>query len=678
MGYIIVAGAVFISLFVGNFYKGNLQEKEEKLAQLFPAFFSRPQSGDASGGDANTPAEQKKAINAILETKPNPNTIKDYLRKGRTYSNPDKSDLGWQVYDHSCIDGVNRPYCIYIPKDYYFQKKYMVLFDLHGGVSRPDLWTKKELTDELKKQPDWLWAEEAKDNEFIYVIPQGQGGAEWWTTIGAQNVLGILREIKQKFNVDENKVFVSGFSDGGSGSYYMALHYSTPFAGFISLNGHVGVAGASGEPVYLSNLSNKPLYIVNTGQDPLYPAKEIIPLIDGMKQAGANLTFKVYEEIGHTVGYADTEKPIILHFMNQTDRAPYPATLDWETAADSADTGKSPKDGRLHWLKIDKIENVGNNDTSLTDVNPMLKSERVIIGVALDNEYTGAGAKCKAIMDGTLAEKLAMKAGDIITGLDTIQVGELTDLRKVLQYKKPGDEIVIRVLRGKKNLTLKGQFETTEPKPAFKRNKISGRIVATKVKNRVDVKCQNISAYTLFISPDQFDLKKNIEVYTNGNLSFKGKVKPDVEFMLKQTIEDMDRSMVFSNKIDISVSPQVNLSQTSQPQPATTTEVAPKAEAKITPKQASPEPDKAKAVEEKPVQAVLEIPTQSASGGVSGKDTVTTPPAPADTLKQENKKGESFFDRCKRCCRQCFQRLILRKHQPKEQPQQPKNPAKAG
>lgn len=505
---------------------------EENLDLLFADFFDAPTDS---------------AIRVIVDKNPNAELVKSSLISGRKYSKD--VPIGWNVWESLCIDSVKRPYHIYIPESYTPDKKYTVLFDLHGGVNRKEFIPEDDFTNRRS-----LWMDEAREKEFIYILPLGQRGATWWDEVGAQNILSILRYVKQKYNVDENKVFISGFSDGGSGSFYMALNYPTPFAGFIPLNGHISVAGAGGNPVYLPNLYNRPLYIVNTGKDQLYPVKSLMPYIDGICKTAREVTFKVYQEIGHTWGYKDKEAPFILEFMKRTERELFPSKLEWETA--SPEFGRVVHHGAVHrgvdWLKIEKIEDIGNN-AEFEDINPIITRRKIIIGIYVDREFKGKGVGIEKIVKNTLADSLKLIAGDIIVGLDDKDIKEYSDLRKVLSKKKPGDHIKITILRNKKKLVFEGDFEPAEPKPAFNREKLSGRILAEVSDNRIDVKAKNIAVYTLFISDEQFDLAKDIEVYTNEELSFKGKVKPDIEFILRQYAEDSDRTRIYSNKIEIAV-----------------------------------------------------------------------------------------------------------------------------
>jgi predicted peptidase len=56
--------------------------------------------------------------------------------------------------------------------------------------------------------------------EQIYILPSGWVDAEWWTDVQLDNLRTVLDTVKRTYNVDENRVVLSGVSDGGTAAYY--------------------------------------------------------------------------------------------------------------------------------------------------------------------------------------------------------------------------------------------------------------------------------------------------------------------------------------------------------------------------------------------------------------------------------------------------------------------------
>ena len=175
----------------------------------------------------------------ILAAGLDPVAVAVRLAKGRAYSG--EVERGWLARTNQCSDGVERPYLLFVPEDYDPAQRYRLLVDMHGGVSRPEHLTHVDL-----ERMKFFWGEHAAEHGYLLALPTGQTGAEWWGDVGSHNVLTMIDRIRREYNVDENLVFATGFSDGGSGSYYLALTWPTRFAGFIPLNGHPGVAGRAG------------------------------------------------------------------------------------------------------------------------------------------------------------------------------------------------------------------------------------------------------------------------------------------------------------------------------------------------------------------------------------------------------------------------------------------------
>src|SRR5262249_35357623 len=116
----------------------------------------------------------------------------------------------------------------------------------------------------------------------VYVIPYAWGGAPGGGEGQALDLVQLVGMLERRPNVDENRVVVSGVSDGGTGAYYIAMRETTPFAAFLPLNGYLIVLAARDIDdglIFPTNLRNKPIFAVNGGRDPLYPTRVVDPYI---------------------------------------------------------------------------------------------------------------------------------------------------------------------------------------------------------------------------------------------------------------------------------------------------------------------------------------------------------------------------------------------------------------
>ena len=135
----------------------------------------------------------------------------------------------------------------------------------------------------------------------------------WWSATQVDNLARILDRLKRTYNVDENRVYLTGVSDGGTGVYFMAFRDVTPWASFLPLIGHMVVLGtpsvlADGE-MYPGNAVNKPFYIVNTGRDRMYPAHVTQIYVEHLRRLGGSVVFRVYPEAGPFNGVVAERPP---------------------------------------------------------------------------------------------------------------------------------------------------------------------------------------------------------------------------------------------------------------------------------------------------------------------------------------------------------------------------------
>ena len=241
-------------------------------------------------------------------------------------------------------DGTRFPFVYLIPQSYDPEQSYPVEFILHGGVSRPE-W-----------EPGGGWwrrgYESLMQEDRIVVVPASWNDAFWWHENQAENLPAILRTLKQSYNIDENRVTLTGISDGGTGAYFFAFKQPTEWAAFFPYIGHPGVLrngrSGGGYRLYFENLMAKPLYIVNGEVDRLYPAASLEPFIQVLREAEIQHIFKIIEDGGHNTRWLPDETPLIEQFKEANPRDPFPDHIRW--VADRTD-----RFNRNQWIRVDKL-----------------------------------------------------------------------------------------------------------------------------------------------------------------------------------------------------------------------------------------------------------------------------------------------------------------------------------
>ena len=245
-------------------------------------------------------------------------------------------------------------YWLAVPDTYDPAKKYQVRFQLHGGVMRQESTLRGDGTVRLAGA------------EQIYISPAGWNEAPWWSDQQVASLRAILEDVKREYNVDENRVAVSGVSDGGTGAYYIAMRDTTPYASFLPLNGYVLVLRSPELQIsgglFLNNLRNKPLFIVNGGKDPLYPMDAVEPSLVHMNTGGVPMVYRPQPEAGHDTSWWPALKDDFESFVRTHPRVPLPDKLTWEVA-------ETRTWNRAHWLIVDKLGATPGDAKDLDDLN---------------------------------------------------------------------------------------------------------------------------------------------------------------------------------------------------------------------------------------------------------------------------------------------------------------------
>ncbi len=303
--------------------------------------------------DARNPQAAAKLVPDVVRSGVSFDEAFRRLKTGRSYGSTVPKGIvkaGYQAQGREFFYAVN------VPESYDPAERYQVRFQLHGGVSR----------ESNKPRGDGSIGQLGGD-EQIYILPTSWADAMWWSPSQLQNLSTILDTVKRTYNIDENRVVVSGVSDGGTGVFYVAMKDTTPFASFLPLNGNMLVLGseelAVGD-VFPNNLRNKPFFIVNGGRDPLYPTSYVGPYVEHLKQKGVEVVYKPQPNGVHNTAWWPEVKESFEAFVRSHARKPLPEKLTWET-------GGTPIDNRAHWLVIDKLAPKGRNEPDLPDVNLM-------------------------------------------------------------------------------------------------------------------------------------------------------------------------------------------------------------------------------------------------------------------------------------------------------------------
>jgi predicted peptidase len=190
---------------------------------------------------------------------------------------------------------IHADYLVFLPKGYDAagtNRWPMILF-LHGiGESGTNIWktTVHGPAKYIEKNPDF---------PFIVVSPQCPVGQKWSDPV----LLGILDEAIAKYSVDEQRVYLTGLSMGGAGTWSLATTYPERFAAVAPICGSDGIMGiivSGADRKKAAALKRLPIWaFVNEG-DPVVPREESQHMVDALNKFGnKEVKLTVYPQASH-------------------------------------------------------------------------------------------------------------------------------------------------------------------------------------------------------------------------------------------------------------------------------------------------------------------------------------------------------------------------------------------
>lgn len=257
-------------------------------------------------------------------------------------------------------DSTKTSFFIHLPLNYNPQKKYALLFFLHGAVKSNGL-TDYQLADWNLTGWNRYYTKYAALHDVILVFPKGSRQYNWMTPDdGFFMVPEMVRLIKKAIHVDDNKVFISGHSNGATGSFSYLMKQPTLFAGFYGFNTYPKVFTGG---TFVENSRNRSFINFSTDQDYYYPpnANDDFTLL--MKEIKAEYSEHRYTGFPHSFPSFDESEPayqILFNDLLKRVRNPYPNTISWEF--------DDNRYGHIDWIsdaKLDTLQPIANRHKPL-------------------------------------------------------------------------------------------------------------------------------------------------------------------------------------------------------------------------------------------------------------------------------------------------------------------------
>ncbi|MBN2841925.1 MAG: prolyl oligopeptidase family serine peptidase [Sedimentisphaerales bacterium] len=188
-------------------------------------------------------------------------------------------------------------YIAYLPDDYGKDpdKKWPLVMFLHGVGERG--------SDVQKVEKHGLPALASRGQKFDFIIIAPQcPPSKFWPDMCVP-LVALLDDASNKWNVDEDRVYLTGLSMGGFGTWSLACAYPERFAAIAPICG-------GGMTFMASALRNMPIWVFHGEKDSVVPISRSEEMVNAIKSSGGNPRFTRYPDLNHdswTVTYANPE-----------------------------------------------------------------------------------------------------------------------------------------------------------------------------------------------------------------------------------------------------------------------------------------------------------------------------------------------------------------------------------
>ncbi len=173
-------------------------------------------------------------------------------------------------------------YLLFEPEEYDANASYSLLIFLHGSGERGD--------DKNKLRVHGPPMQISKGQSFPgYVLAPQCPFDVWWTV---ERLEATLQKILAEYKVDKSRIYLTGLSMGGYGTWKWACRYPEHFAAIAPICG-------GGDPEDVQVLRDIPIWAFHGAKDEVVPLSESQKMIDALTEHDIKAKLTVYPEADH-------------------------------------------------------------------------------------------------------------------------------------------------------------------------------------------------------------------------------------------------------------------------------------------------------------------------------------------------------------------------------------------
>jgi len=209
------------------------------------------------------------------------------------------------VFSSLEFGGRSHPYALYVPRAYDGTRAWPLILFLHGkGECGRDGSRQLHvgLGPELLARPE-RWP-------FLVLFPQKPEADDEWEQYEAA-LLAMLDEVADRYHVDQDRVLLTGLSQGGHGTWVLGARHPDRWAALVPICGYAGAPAGLPAVRSLSSrfegsaaglapaLSRLPIWAFHGDADETVPVAATLELVASTQRAGGSPKLTVFPGVGH-------------------------------------------------------------------------------------------------------------------------------------------------------------------------------------------------------------------------------------------------------------------------------------------------------------------------------------------------------------------------------------------
>jgi predicted peptidase len=200
-------------------------------------------------------------------------------------------------FEKTITKEVAAKYLVVKPKDYDGREEYPLLIFLHGRGAQGDQ------LDLVKRHGPFKKIAEL-GLPLLIVAPQSPQD-EWWDI---DMLEALVEEVIDDLDVDEDRVYLTGLSMGGSATWQLAARRPEWFAA-------IGPISGRSVPSKAPRLRNMPVWAFHGARDRIVPVRETTDMVDALHKVGSNPRLTIYPEARHNAWTQTYDNPELYEWL---------------------------------------------------------------------------------------------------------------------------------------------------------------------------------------------------------------------------------------------------------------------------------------------------------------------------------------------------------------------------